>query len=566
MIKAIPASDGIAIGKVFVLENEKFNIDTKTIPEANIDNEIEIVKKAIENSKTQIEDIKQNSEIANEILEAQILMLDDVELLQMISDKIKIEQKNASLAVSESIDTFALIMESLEDEYLRERSKDIRDIGNRILMNIQNKESNFDFDNEYIIVAKDISPSFTAQMNKEKILGFLTETGGITSHTVIISRKLEIPAIVGVENITELVSNGDFICFDGKTGEIIINPDEATISTFKNKKEHFINEKNELQKYIDAPSLSKDYHKIEIACNISSPDDIDEIAISSDGVGLFRTEFLYMNRENLPSEEEQFVAYKKVLQSMNNKPVIIRTFDIGGDKNIDYLNIEKEDNPFLGYRAIRISLDRKEIFKTQLRALVRASIYGTLKIMYPMISTIDEVREANNILYQCIEELNSENIQYGNFQVGIMIETPSAAILANELAGEVQFFSIGTNDLTQYTCAVDRLNNKVSHLYDTLNPSVLRLIDSVLKSAKSNNIFCGICGESAADEKLIPIYLGMGVNELSMNSSSILKAKKQISNLSYSECKKLSEEILKFSSASEIKEYLEKMEKQNEKI
>ena len=561
MYKGISASEGIAIGRVLKLEKEELDIKKENIAQDDVETHKNKLKEAIELSKSQINRIKESAnEETKEILNAHIMILEDVELIDAINSKIENELCDVASASNESIEFFANLFASMDNEYMKERASDMRDIGYRLVMNLQGKEmvSLLELNEPAIIVAHDITPSDTAQMSKDKVYGFLTNIGGRTSHSAIMARTLEIPAVLGLNNITENVENGDLVCFDGEKGTVVVNPDAKTLTEYREKQKSQEEFKTVLEEFRDKESKTKDNHKVEIAGNIGKPEDADAVyKNNADGIGLYRTEFLYMDRDNLPTEEEQFEAYKYVLEKMGERGVVIRTLDIGGDKKLPYLDLEEEMNPFLGYRAIRICLDKKELFKTQLRALLRASMYGNLKIMYPMISSLEEVRAANLILEECKRELDVEKIDYAKFEVGIMIEIPAAAIASDIIAKEVDFFSIGTNDLIQYTCAVDRMNQKISALYNPFNPAVLRLIKLTIENAHKNNIWCGMCGETAGDKRLIPIYLGMGLDEFSMSSGSVLKARKQISELSMDKAKEIADKALSFATAEEIEAYIQ---------
>ncbi len=560
MYKGIPASEGIAVGKILKLEKENPTIDKKQIGENQIEEQKSRLAQAIEISKKQLQDIQETSdEVTKAILDTHLMMLEDIELIAMIHSKIENEYQDVLSATNDAIHFFADMLESLEDEYMKERAGDMRDIGYRLIMNLLGKEifSLSTLKEPVIIVAEDITPSDTAQMNKNSVLGFLTDIGGPTSHSAIMARTLEIPAIVGLGDISRKVSSGDIVCFDGEDGIVYVNPNEEKLKEYRQRKEIYEQKIMLLEQYRNKESITRDGHHVEIAANIGHPKDASAANFNgAEGIGLYRTEFLYMDRESMPTEEEQFEAYKSVLEAMDNKPVVIRTLDIGGDKKLPCLPLPKEMNPFLGYRAIRICLDRQEIFKTQLRALLRASVYGNLKIMYPMISSLEEVRLANAILENCKRELETEGISYAKFEVGVMIEIPSAALSADLIASEVDFFSIGTNDLIQYTCAADRMNEKISSLYNPFHPALIRLIKQVIETAHQNNIWCGICGESAADKRLIPLYLGMGLDEFSMSAGSIPKARKQITNLSIADAKRILMEVLKMKTAEEIENYM----------
>lgn len=561
MLKGIAASDGVAIGKILLLEKEEPVIAKRTIEDNEIDSQKNMLLDALAKSKAQLESIKSNAgETMAEILDAHIMILEDTELIDAINMKIELEKQDAISSTDETIAFFADLFKNMDNEYMKERAADMIDIGYRIVMNMLGKEipSLMALEEPVIIVSHDITPSDTAQMKKDMVLGFLTNIGGRTSHSAIMARSLEIPAILGLSDITTKVKNGDIVCFDGEEGIVYLNPDSETINKYNSKSQELSKEKEMLSTLKNQKSESTDGHHIEIAANIGSPEDARKAdEYGCEGIGLYRTEFLYMDRENLPSEEEQFEAYKAVLEVMGERPVVIRTLDIGGDKKLPYLPLPEEMNPFLGYRAIRICLAQPDIFKVQLRALLRASIYGNLRIMYPMISCVEEVRAANEILNECKKELESEGISYSNdIQVGIMVEIPAAAVAADLIADEVDFFSIGTNDLIQYTCAVDRMNEKISHLYNAFNPAVLRLIKNVIDAAHNNNIWCGMCGETAGDKRLIPIYLGMGLDEFSMSASSILKARKQVSELSYEQMKAMAEKALKLKTSDEIQSFI----------
>lgn len=562
MIKGIAVCPGIALGKALILKEEELIIEKREI--VDIAAEKTKFTNALLKSKEDLERIKNKvlNEIGKdkaEIFQAHLMILEDPELVDPTLAKIE-TGLNAEFAFSEIANQMIEIFESIDDEYLKERAADVRDISKRILTYILDKEM-IDVSNlseKVILVADDLTPSVTASMDKDMIEGFLTNIGGRTSHTAIMAKTLEIPAIVGLKDITEKVKNGDMIAFNGGTGEVIINPSEDEKNAFSNEKTKFENFKREMRELIGKTSITKDGKELELAGNIGTPNDIKGLLENdAEGVGLYRTEFLYMNRNTFPTEDEQFEAYKKVLEAMKNKPVVIRTLDIGGDKNLEYLNLSKETNPFLGYRAIRYCLDRKDIFNTQLRALLRASVYGKLRIMFPMISSLEELLEAKKMLNSAKEELLNEKIEVSDsIEVGMMIEVPSAAIISDVLAKHVDFFSIGTNDLIQYTTAVDRMNEKISYLYNPLSPGVLRLIKMVIDNAHKEGIWAGMCGEMAGDQKLIPILLGMGLDEFSMSPISILPARKLVSSLSLDEAKKISDKVLSLGSANEIDEFL----------
>lgn len=563
MSNGIGVSEGIVIGKVLKLDKEIPSIVKKTILEEEIVCEKKKLQEAIDLSRSQLVEIQSEAdEVTKDILEAHIMMLEDVELINMIIGKIEGDFQDAASAICESIRYYVDLFVSLEDPYLRERAADMEDIGNRMVMNLLGKKmvSPKDIKEPVVLVARDIAPSDTAQMNRDNILGFITEQGGETSHCAIMAKNLGIPAIVGFSGILNKVSDGDMLCFDGKTGELFISPDADVLKKFEESLQQDKENKLLLKSYCQKRCITIDGHEVSVTANISSAYDAKKaLENGAEGVGLFRTEFLYMNRKTLPTEEEQYRAYKEVLECMGDHPVVIRTLDIGGDKELPYLSLGTEKNPFLGYRAIRICLDQKDIFKTQLRALVRASIHGNLKIMYPMISSYEEVKEANAILKQCCFELEEEGYLHRPFEVGVMMEIPSAALSADLIAKEVDFFSIGTNDLIQYLCAVDRMNEKVSSLYSGFHPAVTRLIKSIIEIAHQNKIPCKMCGETAADVRLIPLYLAMGLDEFSMNAGSILKAKKLITELRFSKSKQALNDVLKMKTAKEIADYMNEL-------
>lgn len=562
MLKGLPASSGIAIGSAYLMDKTIPLITKQYI--SDVQNELTRFNHALKKAKIQVEEIKQeavrNVGVENsEIFDAHLLMLEDEELISAVVNKISDETVNAEFAVKTTIEAFIEIFNAMDNEYMRERGADVSDIGNRllrILLNIETVELN-SLKKACIVVAKDLSPSDTANMNKDNVLGFITQIGGRTSHSAIMARTLEIPALVGVGSEISTIKNGDILIVDGDNGVIIINPDGETLEKYSFMREALYKQKIELQTLVNKASITIDGHHIEIAANIGKSSDSDGAAANgAEGVGLFRTEFLYMNSETLPTEEEQYNAYREVLVKLNQKPVIIRTLDIGGDKKLPYLPIEEELNPFLGYRAIRLCLDRKDIFRTQLRALLRASSYGNLKIMFPMISGLEELRQAKAVLLDVEKELIAENIQIGKYEVGIMIEIPSAAIISDILAKEVDFFSIGTNDLIQYSIAVDRMNEKVSYLYNPYNLAFLRLIKMVIDNAHRNNKWVGMCGEVAGDPLLVPVLLGFGLDEFSMAASSILKSRKLVNSLKLIECEGLAKEILAMTENERIYQHL----------
>lgn len=561
--KGIGASPGVALGKALVVEHSELVIEKKSID--NVEAEIAKLEDAVAVSKEELVKVKEKAseELGAEeaeIFEAHLLVLEDPELIGSAIDKIKTESVNAEYALNEIKEMFVSMFESMDNEYMKERAADIKDVTNRILRHILGiKVVDLSaLSEEVVLIAHDLTPSDTATMNKKMVLGFLTDIGGRTSHTAIMSRTLEIAAIVGLNDITSKVKDGDFVVFNGDTGEVIVNPDEETINKYTELKAKYEDERKALQLLKGKPSVTLDGKHVELAGNIGTPNDIEGlIKNDAEGVGLYRTEFLYMDRDSFPTEEIQYEAYKAVLEGMDGKPIVIRTLDIGGDKELSYLSMEPEMNPFLGYRAIRLCLDRKDIFKTQLRALYRASIHGRLRIMFPMISSLEELLQAKEVVKEVLAELDSEGVAYAkDVEIGMMIEVPSAAVISDVLAKHVDFFSIGTNDLIQYTCAVDRMNQKISYLYNQFNPAVLRLIKTVIDNAHKEGKWAGMCGESAGDQKMIPILLGMGLDEFSMSPISILPARKLITSVKESDMKKLADDVLNMGTAEEIKSYI----------
>lgn len=566
MYKGTGASPGIALGKALVIEHSELNIEKKNIENTEV--EVEKLQSAVEKSRVELEQVKERAKVElgeheAEIFEAHLLVLADPELIDQTISKIRDEKVNAEFALSEVKDMFVSIFESMDNEYMRERAADIKDVTNRVLRHILGIKV-VDLSalaEEVILIAHDLTPSDTATMNKKMVLGFLTDIGGRTSHTAIMARTLEIAAVVGLNNATETIKDGDFIVFNGETGEVIVNPDENTINQYKELKAKFDEEKEALKQLIGKASITLDERHVELAGNIGSPNDLEGLLKNdAEGVGLYRTEFLYMDKEDdFPSEEEQYEAYKAVLEGMNGKPIVIRTLDIGGDKELKYFKMDEEMNPFLGYRAIRLCLDRTDIFKTQLRALYRASVHGKLRIMFPMISSLEELLKAKEIIKEVLVDLDSEGVEYSkDVEVGMMIEIPSAAVISDILAKHVDFFSIGTNDLIQYTCAVDRMNQKISYLYNQFNPAVLRLIKMVIDNAHKEGKWVGMCGEAAGDQRMIPILLGMGLDEFSMSPISILPARKFITSVKYEDMKNFANEVLTMGTAEEIKAYVDK--------
>ena len=535
MKNGIGASKGYAIGYAFIKKDEEVKIEERIVE--NIDEELARLKAATDATRAQLEKIKDKAEkeMGAEkaaVFESHMMLLDDPEFTGAIEMNISNNKVNAEKALNDVLDMYVAIFGSMEDEYMKERIADVKDVGARILKNLAgvDTEGLASVGENTIVIAHDLTPSDTAQLDRNKVVAFLTNIGGRTSHSAIMARTLEIPAVVGLGTITEDVKNGDLLIVDGNTGDVIVNPDEATVKEYENKKEAYLKEKEELKKLIDVKVKTKSGKRIEVCGNIGKPEDVDAVmANGADGVGLFRTEFLYMDRDDMPSEEEQYEAYKYVAEKVGEKLGIVRTLDIGGDKKLSYLPLPEEENPFLGYRAIRLCLDRKDIFKVQLRAILRGSAHGNLAIMFPMISSLDEFFQAKEVLAECMAELKAEGKAYNeNIKTGIMVEIPAAAVMADEFAKHVDFFSIGTNDLIQYTLAADRMNEKISYLYNPMHPAVLRLIKMTIDAAHKEGKFCGMCGEMAGDERATAKLVEMGLDEFSMSASSILGAKKII--------------------------------------
>lgn len=564
MLVGKSASSGIAIGKALVILHNDIKIEEglTTVPE----NELKRLMDAIQTAKGELTSLHDRvlQEMGADkaaIFEAHLMILEDPEMIEATTDLIKNQKFKATYALDQVAKQFISIFHSMDNEYMKERAVDVKDVTDRILR-IMLGIKVYDLSalkEDVILVAKDITPSEMATLKREHVLGLITEIGGKTSHTAIMARTLEIPAIVGLKDATKLILNNEMIAFSGDAGEVFQSPDEKTLTHFKRQKTDDELLKKELKNFIGQKSSTLDNHTVKLEANIASVIDT-EVAMKNDaeGVGLFRTEFIYMDRNTAPSENEQFEIYKAVLEKMQNRPTVIRTLDVGGDKEISYLKIAKEDNPFLGHRAIRYCLDNKDIFKDQLRALLRASVYGDLQIMFPMISGLEEVLLAKEILDECKLELDKNGISYSKtVKIGIMIEIPSAAIMSDLLAQHVDFFSIGTNDLIQYTCAVDRMNEKVHHLYDPFHPAVLRLISQVISAGNKAGIEVAMCGEMASNQKLTEVLLGMGLTHFSMTPSAILKTRKTIRNLDYKKAQIKAAKVLTLSSGKEIVDFLD---------
>lgn len=560
-LTGIAASTGIAIAKAYKLVESDLSFEKKKIEDTA--KEIERFQAALSTSKQELEAIRDKAkqdlgEDKAAIFEAHLLVLSDPELISPVEDKIKTEQVNAEQALTDVKDMFISMFEQMDNEYMRERAADIRDVANRVLSHLLGVQINNPsmISEEVIIVAEDLSPSDTAQLNRTFVKGFTTNIGGRTSHSAIMARSLEIPAVVGAKTVTKAIQNGDVVIVDGIKGEVHINPTKEVLTSYQEKQRQFAAQKAELAKLVSEPSVSADGHHVELAANIGTPNDLEGVINNgAEGIGLYRTEFLYMGRSDFPSEDEQFESYKAVLEGMNGKSVVVRTLDIGGDKELPYLDLPKEMNPFLGFRAIRLCLEKQDLFRTQLRALLRASSYGNLKIMFPMIATLDEFRQAKEILIEEKQQLISNGVVVADkIEIGIMVEIPSTAVMADQFAKEVDFFSIGTNDLIQYTMAADRMNERVSYLYQPYSPSILRLVKMVIDAAHQNGKWVGMCGEMAGDETAVPLLLGLGLDEFSMSATSILRARSQILHLSKKEMEELTERALSMSTTKEVVE------------
>ena len=563
MYKGIAGSEGIGIGTVVLIEEHEINIETKRVEETGA--EIERLQNAIEKFVADTNVMAEKMDITvgkkdADILRGHIQMLQDPMIEEQISALVISEKITAEMAVEQVLEQTAEMFSQIPDELLQQRATDFRDIKTRmlkILLGIEDVDIS-QVPAGTVIVARDLTPSMTAGINPENIEGILTEVGGRTSHSAILARAMEVPAVLSIENICSIAKNGDKVVLDGTSGEAILNPDDETVEKFKKMYSDYQNEKALLKEYAGKPSHTKDGVKVELVCNIGKPADANKaVECDGEGIGLFRTEFLFMDRDSMPTEEEQFEAYKEVAEKMKGKPVIIRTLDIGGDKDVPYLGLEHEDNPFLGFRAIRYCLQRKDIYEIQLKALLRASAFGKIKIMVPLVTGVDELRQVKAMIKEIMAELDKEGVAYNkNIEVGVMMETPAACMVADVLAKEAAFFSIGTNDLTGYTMAVDRGNAKVAYLYSTYNPAVLRAIKRIIECGKKEGIMVGMCGEAAADSKLIPLLLAFGLDEFSVSATSVLKTRKTISDCTMDECKALADKVMACVTEEEVLEIL----------
>ncbi len=564
MIKGTSASSGIGIGKAVIVEEMELVITRETVADAAA--EVERFKGALDQTMRDTEALAADlatrvGEKEAEILQGHLMLLMDPMLTGEIENAISSESICSEYAIENVCNMYANVFASMEDELMQQRATDMRDIKVRmqkVLMGVGSVDI-ASLPAGSVLVAKDLTPSMTAGIDPQKVTGIVTELGGKTSHSAILARALEIPAVVAVNGFLDSVKNGDQIVLDGGEGTVYVNPEPEIVEEYTGKRDAFLKEKKDLEQYIGKPTVTKDGVRVELVANIGKPGDVEKVLqYDGEGVGLFRTEFLFMDRNEMPTEDEQFEAYKKVAEVLEGKPVIIRTLDIGGDKEIPYMGLEKDENPFLGYRAIRFCLDRKEdVYKPQLRALLRASAYGCIRIMIPLVTCIDEYREAKALIEELKLELDRQGVAYDkDIQVGIMVETAAASLIADIFAKEVDFFSIGTNDLTQYTMSVDRGNDKISYLYSTFNPAVLRSIRHIISCAREAGIMVGMCGEAASDPMMIPLLLAFGLNEFSMSASAILNARKLITNYSVEELQAVADTAMSFATAKEVENYM----------
>lgn len=563
-VQGIAASPGIAIAKAYVMQEKTFEVTRKQ--DISAEQEMMRLREAIQQSRAELEQIFHNAleefgEDQAGIFEGHLFVLQDPEWLRSIEEKIAEESVNAEFALDQVTKELIQLFRSMKNAYMRERSIDIQDVSRRVMGHLLGASGQVDspLEEPVIVIAHDLTPSDTAGLDVKYVVGIAADIGGRTSHSAIMARSMGIPAVVGLQNITGRINGQTMVIIDGMDGKVIVNPSPEQLAYYEEKRDIYRDKQEGLTKLINEPTIMADGRRVELAANIGTPDDLEgAIRNGAEGIGLFRSEFLYMNRESMPDEEEQFQAYRKVAEGMDGKPVIIRTLDIGGDKELPYLQLPKEQNPFLGYRAIRLCLDRQEMFKTQLRAILRASRYGLVKIMYPMIAALEEFRQANQILAEAKEELSRENIAFHpDIEVGIMIEIPAAALAADALAKEADFFSIGTNDLIQYTMACDRMNERISYLYQPFHPAVLRLIRMVIDAAHRKGKWVGMCGEMAADKMVVPILMGLGLDEISMGASSILPVRQLIRQLNYGQMKELADKALELESSEQIRQLIQ---------
>ncbi len=565
LLNGIAASPGIVIGKAFVLDSEEISIPQRSIKESAIPKEITRLQDALTMTRAEIMGIRDKiaHEIGQEhgdIFNAHLMVLEDRVIIEEVMERIKKEKFSAEYIFSQVLKKYIQTFLKIDDEYLRERVSDISDVGRRVIRHLvgEQRSSLSDLKEKVIVIAYDLSPSDTAVMNRKNVIGFATDIGGRTSHTAIMAKSLEIPAVVGLEKATHIVQTGQNIILDGTRGLVLINPSASDLAKYRQEQLRYQEFNKGLKRFKELPCITRDGRRIELAANIELPSETSSVlSHGADGIGLYRSEFLYMNRVGLPTEEEQYQAYKSVAVAMAPKPVIVRTFDLGGDKFLSHLEMPHEMNPFLGWRAIRFCLATPEIFKVQLRAILRASAHGKLRMMYPMISGVGEMREANKLLEEAKAELKAKRIHFDDkMEVGAMIEIPSAALTCDILASEADFFSIGTNDLIQYALAVDRINEKIAYLYEPAHPAVLRLLKTIIETGHSKKIWVGICGEMAGDPLLTPVLVGLGIDEISTSPVMIPEIKKIIRSMSFTEAEEIAKTALTLNTGAEVMQYL----------
>ncbi len=567
MFKGIAASPGIATGKVFLYNSEDVRVPRVKIKVSDIPGEIMRFEEALIKTRSEIIAIRNNiaAEMGikhAEIFNAHLLVLEDRMIIDEIVSCLRSQRYNVEYIFEDVLHKYISAFQKMDDEYLKERISDIEDVGKRLIRNLLGKEKQtlVNLPPQSIVVAYDLSPSDTATMHRKHVIAFVSDIGGKTSHTAIMAKSLEIPAVVGLENITENVKNGDIVIVDGSAGVVYVNPSRSILSQYLREQKKLEKFNTELQEFKTMPAQTRDGHRVELGANIELSDEIPAVLLyGAEGIGLYRTEYFYMNRQGLPTEEDHYRAYRSVVEKIKPNALTIRSLDLGGDKFLSQLDVPKEMNPFLGCRAIRLSLARPELFKIQLRAVLRASAYGKVRLMYPMISGMEELEAANICLEEARQELKVKKIAYGkDMEVGVMIEVPSAAIIADILATKVDFFSIGTNDLIQYALAVDRVNEKIAYLYEPAHPAVLRLIKNVIDAGHSKGIWVGMCGEMAGETKFTPLLLGLGLDEFSVPAPSLLKIKKVIRSVSYDETKQLAAEAFTLSTGRDVEALISK--------
>ncbi len=565
ILKGIAASPGIVIGKAYLLDSEEMSIPQRSITAASIPKEITRFQDALTQTRAEIQTIRDkiSKEISKEhgdIFNAHLMVLEDRAIIEEVMERIKKEKLNTEHIFSQVLKKYVQSFLKIDDEYLRERVSDINDVGRRVIRHLlgDQRSTLSEIKEKVIVIAYDLAPSDTAVMHRKNVIGFATDIGGRTSHTAIMAKSLEIPAVVGLENATRQIRMGDTVVVDGIQGILAVNPTAAELTKFKQDQARYVDFNKSLQRFKDLPCVTKDGRSIELAANIELPEETSAVlSHGADGIGLYRTEFLYMNRDDLPNEDEQFLAYKKVVTAMGQKPVVIRTFDLGGDKFLSHLEMPHEMNPFLGWRAIRFCLASPLIFKVQLRAILRASAFGKLRMMYPMISGVSEVKQANKLLEEAKTELRTKKMAFDeNMEVGAMIEIPSAALTCDIIASEVDFFSIGTNDLIQYAVAVDRINERIAYLYEPAHPAVLRLLKTVIEAGHTKKIWVGICGEMSGDPIFTPVLVGLGMDEISTSPVMVPEIKKIVRSITYAEAQELAKYVLTLNTGVEVVNFL----------